>query len=43
MHKPSLFPPPETEKPRTMARLEFVWSTIEAMATISDLLKMYAI
>lgn len=32
---------PQMKKPRTMARL-LIWSTIEAMATISDLHEIYA-
>ncbi|EBN8270422.1 hypothetical protein D1D44_23180 [Salmonella enterica] len=38
-----VFPPRYAKTQGVNLGLEFVWSTIEAMATISDLHEMYAI
>lgn len=43
MRKFSCIPPRKVKAQGVNLGLGFVWSTIEAMATISDLLKMYAI
>lgn len=42
MRKFSCIPPRKVKAQGVNLGLEFVWSTIEAMATISDLLKTYA-
>lgn len=43
MRKFSCIPPRYAKTQGVNLGLEFVWSTIEAMATISDLHEMYAI